>query len=100
MKTLLMAGVLVAAMVAVGGAQTDPSARSRAATAAMNAGRYDEAAAIYRELLKGLPDEPGLLMNLGMALAMGGHEAEAIGPLERATALDPKLLAAQLFLGS
>ena len=39
---------------------------------------------IYRELLQPLPDEPGLLMNLGMALAMGGHEAEALAPLERA----------------
>ena len=28
-------------------------------------------------------------MNLGMALAMGGHEAEALAPLERALALEP-----------
>ena len=63
----------------------DPAARSRAATHAMNEGRFDEAARIYRELLQALPDEAGLLMNLGMALAMGGHEAEAIAPLERAS---------------
>lgn len=66
----------------------------------MEAGRFDEAAAIYRELLKVVPDEAGLLMNLGMALAMGGHEAEAIPPLERAVAHNPKLAPAQLFLGS
>ena len=39
-------------------------------------------------------------MNLGMALAMGGHEAEALAPLERAIALKPDLIPAHLFLGS
>ncbi|MGH9373219.1 MAG: tetratricopeptide repeat protein [Vicinamibacterales bacterium] len=78
----------------------DPAARSRAASQAMQEGRFDDAAAIYRELLKAIPDEPGLLMNLGMALAMGGQEGEALAPLERAIALKPDLVPAQLFLGS
>jgi len=47
----------------------------------MSEHRYDDAAAAYRELLKSRPDEPGLLANLGMALSMGGHEAEAVAPL-------------------
>jgi predicted Zn-dependent protease len=47
-----------------------------------------------------MPNEAGLLMNLGMALAMGGNEAEAVKPLERAVALKPELIPAQLFLGS
>ena len=66
----------------------------------MNEGRFDDAVRIYRELLQPLPDEPGLLMNLGMALAMAGREAEAIAPLERATTLKPTLVPAQLFLGT
>jgi predicted Zn-dependent protease len=66
----------------------------------MEAGRFEEAATIYRELLKALPDEAGLLMNLGMALAMGGRESEALSPLERALALEPDLIPARLFLGS
>ena len=66
----------------------------------MKEGRFDEAAGIYRELLKGMPEDPGLLTNLGMALAMGGHESDAIAPLERAIAINPKLFPAQLFLGS
>ena len=78
----------------------DPAAGSRAATQAMNEGRFEDAARIYRELLQPLPDEPGLLMNLGMALAMAGREAEAIAPLERATTLKPTLVPAQLFLGT
>jgi predicted Zn-dependent protease len=82
-------------------AQTgDAAARGRAAARAMEEGRFDEAANTYRDLLRAMPDEPGLLMNLGMALAMGGHEAEALAPLQRALALNPGLLPARLFLGS
>jgi predicted Zn-dependent protease len=66
----------------------------------MKDGRFDDAASIYRELLQSLPNEPGLLMNLGMALAMGGHGSDAVAPLERAISLDPSLLPAHLFLGS
>ena len=82
------------------GQSADLAGRSREASRAMQEGRFDEAARMYRELLKEVPDEAGLLMNLGMALAMGGHESEAIAPLERALALKPGLLPARLFLGS
>ena len=78
----------------------DPAARSRMATRAMDEGRFDEAARIYRELLEALPNDAGLLMNLGMALAMGGREAEAVAPLERALTLKADLFPARLFLGS
>ena len=74
--------------------------RSEAASAAMQKGSFDEAAVMYQELVRAVPGDAGLLMNLGMALAMGGHEAEAIGPLERAIKLKPALVPAQLFLGS
>lgn len=88
---------------ATSGAQSgDAARRSRSADAAraMSSGRFDEAARLYRELLQAAPDEPGLLMNFGMALAMGGHEADAIGPLERAVVLSEGLIPAHLFLGS
>ena len=78
----------------------DLATRSRDATRAMEGGRFDEAVRIYRDLLRALPDDSGLLMNLGMALAMGGREKEAIVPLERALALKPDLVPARLFLGS
>ena len=66
----------------------------------MQKGGFDEAARMYQELVRAVPGDAGLLMNLGMALAMGGHEAEAIGPLERAIKLKPALVPAHLFLGS
>jgi predicted Zn-dependent protease len=74
--------------------------QSQAASRAMGERRFDDAAAIYRDLLRALPNEAGLLMNLGMALAMGGHEADAIEPLRQAIALKPDLIPAHLFLGS
>jgi predicted Zn-dependent protease len=80
---------------------TDASAaKARRAATAMDQGRFDEAAGIYRELVESMPDEGGLLMNLGMALAMGGHEDQAVAPLEKAVALKPQLIPAQMFLGS
>jgi predicted Zn-dependent protease len=66
----------------------------------MSEHRYDEAAEIYSGLLKAHPDEPGLLANFGIALALGGHEADAVAPLERALVLNPKLTNARMFLGS
>jgi predicted Zn-dependent protease len=81
-------------------ATREPSPRASDAERAMSEHRYDDAAAGYRELLKAHPDEPGLLANLGMALAMAGHAAEAVTPLERALTLNPKLTNARMFLGS
>ena len=78
----------------------DPATRSREASRAMSEGRFDQAASIYRQLLEALPNDAGLLMNLGMALAMGGHEADALEPLQRAVKLNPGLTPAHLFLGS
>jgi tetratricopeptide (TPR) repeat protein len=66
----------------------------------MQKGNFDGAAGMYQELVRAVPGDAGLLMNLGMALAMGGHEAEAVAPLERAIKLKPALVPAHLFLGS
>src|SRR5688500_16010469 len=77
--------LILAFDVALARAQSAEQVRqSRAASEAMEKGRFDEAAGIYRALLQSLPDDAGLLMNLGMALAMSGHESDAIAPLERA----------------
>jgi predicted Zn-dependent protease len=92
--------VVLFVLLCSGQAAAQPAARSQAAAKAMEQGRFDEAAGIYRELLQSMPDEGGLLMNLGMALALGGHEADAIAPLQRAVALKPELVPAHLFLGS
>jgi predicted Zn-dependent protease len=93
--------LLFALLLSLPAAQSsDLAARSHEASRAMQEGRFDQAAEMYRDLLKAVPDEAGLLMNLGMALAMGGHEQQALAPLQRALALKPDLVPARLFLGS
>jgi Flp pilus assembly protein TadD len=46
----------------------DLAAKSKHGNELMAAGRYAEAAPVYRELVEALPGNPGLLLNLGMAL--------------------------------
>ena len=65
----------------------------------MAAGRFDEAAVLYAEIVQALPSEPGMLLNLGMALSMAGRPREAIPHLQAALKLRPDLLPASLFLG-
>lgn len=66
----------------------------------MEAGRFDEAVRIYTELVRTLPNDAGLWLNLGMAQSMAGRRREAIAPLERAVTLQPSLHPAWLFLGT
>jgi tetratricopeptide (TPR) repeat protein len=77
----------------------DLAAKARRGRDAMAAGRFDQAAALYAEITRALPDEPGMLLNLGMALSMAGRPREALRPLESALRLRPDLLPASLFVG-
>jgi predicted Zn-dependent protease len=78
----------------------DPAALSRRGTELMAAGRYAEAVPVYRDLVKAVPGNAGVLTNLGMALHLSGEDAEAIAPLEAAFKLDPDSVPAALFLGT
>ena len=66
----------------------------------MAAGKFEDAIPVYRELSRAVPDNPGLLLNLGMALQLARHSRQAIAPLERALKLDASTLPAWLFLGA
>jgi len=66
----------------------------------MAAGKFPEAASLYRELNREVPNNPGLLLNLGMALQMAGDDSGAVPQLEAAAKLDPRLAPAWLFLGT
>ncbi|MPY91130.1 MAG: tetratricopeptide repeat protein [Luteitalea sp.] len=90
-----LVGVLSAA------AQVERSAELAArAKDAMAAGRFEQAATIYEEILRAYPNEAGLHMNLGMARAMADQPGAALPALKRAVELDPSLVPAQLFLGT
>ena len=81
-------------------AEGDLAAKSHRAKELMAAGRYADAVPVYRELVKAVPNNPGLLANLGMALHLSGQDRDAVAPLEAALRLDPQSLPASLFLGA
>ena len=96
----LLAVTLVSGQAAARPADPVLAERSRAGKELMAAGRYAEAAAAYRELVRAMPGNPGLLVNLGMALHLSGKDQEAIPQFEAALRLDPASLPANLFLGA
>src|SRR5437762_12050850 len=58
-------------------AQSDDFAvKSRRAKELMAEGRFVQAVPLYRELNQAVPNNPGLLLNLGMALHMAGRSEE------------------------
>lgn len=74
--------------------------KSQQAKQLMAEGDFKQAVPLYRELNTALPNNPGLKLNLGMALHMSGRKREAIPELEQAVKLDPQLTPAWLFLGT
>jgi tetratricopeptide (TPR) repeat protein len=74
--------------------------KSQRAKEFMAQGNFVEAIALYRDLNQAVPNNPGLMLNLGMALHMAGDERKSISQLEAAVKLDPKLTPAWLFLGA
>jgi predicted Zn-dependent protease len=108
---VLLADGGLAAVTASAGRQAPPSTRSQGAPtadvaalrtqgeSAMEASRFSDAEAIYQKLIGLTPTDPIAHMQLGMARAMGGKTADAIGPLREAVRLRPDLLPAKLFLG-
>jgi len=93
---LLLAGALASA----GSRADDLAAKAEVAKEAMASGRYAAAASLYGEIVKALPNEAGMQMNLGLALSMAGRAKEAIPHLQTALKLSPDLLPAALFLGA
>jgi predicted Zn-dependent protease len=76
------------------------AAKAERGKQAMAEGNFDAAAQIYAELVEAVPNNPGLLLNLGMAKHMAGRDREAIPHLQAALKIDPNIFPANLFLGA
>ncbi len=75
-------------------------AKSRQASEHMAAGRFEAAIPLYEELVRAIPGNAGLLLNLGMARHMAGRDREAVGPLEAALKIQPEMPPAWYLLGA
>jgi tetratricopeptide (TPR) repeat protein len=101
MKLAAVSFIFVASILAYPTPQIDGLAlKSQQAKQLMAEGRFEQAIPLYRELNKAVPNNPGLKLNLGMALHLAGKKREAIPELEQAVRLDPQMAPAWLFLGT
>ena len=78
----------------------DLAEKSHHAKDLMAAQQFEQAVPIYRELVRALPGNPGMVMNLGLALDYSGHKREALGEFEKVLKLEPSNGLALLFLGT
>ena len=72
-------------------AQDAAAVKSQQAKQFMGAGKFAEAITIYEDLVKAMPTNQGLRLNLGMAQHMAGRDREAVATL--GTQKDPRSLA-------
>jgi tetratricopeptide (TPR) repeat protein len=79
--------------------QNSLQAKAQQARQRMIEGRYDEAVRLYADLVRELPNNPGMLLNLGIAQQSAGQYPNAIASLSAALKLDPSLTNAKLMLG-
>jgi tetratricopeptide (TPR) repeat protein len=100
LSALLLCLASVLTQTSSSGQSDDLATKSQRAKEFMAEGKFAEAVPLYRELNLAVPNNAGLLLNLGMALHMAGDERKSIPQLEAAVKLDPKLAPAWLFLGA
>ncbi len=77
----------------------DLAMRSESAKQAMAAGEYGRAEEIYSALIKEVPPNAGLLLNLGMTLYYEGKYPDAVQQCKAALRLKPDWPPASFFLG-
>ncbi len=91
--------IITLTLTAAGAQAPELVEKSRRAKEAMGAERYEEAVPLYRELVAALPSNPGMRMNLALALHSSGRYREAIPQFRAALAQQPGLTPGWLMLG-
>ena len=80
----------VVAVFASTAQEQDLADLSHKAKELMAAGHFEEAIPICKQLVKAVPGNPGLILNLGMAEEMAGHPGEAAPRFEEVLKIEPK----------
>jgi outer membrane protein assembly factor BamB len=83
-------GLLVLAWLVLAGCSGESARYKRQADQSLAEGRLAEAVLTYRQALINDPDDPDLLIGLGMALAAQGRDRSAATVLNRAVLLKPQ----------
>ena len=78
----------------------DLAALSHTVKQLMAEGHFDEAIPICEQLVKAMPGNPGLILNLGMAEEMAGHPSEAVPRFEEVLKIEPKNVRALISLAT
>src|SRR5207253_9057553 len=87
---LLRSGLAVLLVIAAAGQQQDRLAlKSKEAKSLLAQGRFADAIPLYEELIKALPGNPGLRLNLGIAEHMAGRDREAAATLGEVLRVNP-----------
>lgn len=94
-----MAIVLLLALLAAGAHAQDLAEKSELAKEAMARGDFAAAISLYEELNRALPNNAGLVMNLGLAQYSAGNYTQAAGTFQRVIKLNPRITPARLLLG-
>lgn len=98
-RTVLGLALLLLPQLTFGTQSTQLAAKSESAKAAMTAGKYDVAAQLYHELVRALPGNPGLRMNLGLALHSAGKYRAALEQFRLVVTQQPKNSSGWLLIG-
>lgn len=78
----------------------DPAELSHQAKLLMDRGRFADAVLIYEKLVAALPANPGLRLNLAMALHLSGQDARAIPLFEQVLKQQPNAIPALMLSGA
>src|ERR1700693_361824 len=78
----------------------DLAALSHTVKQLMAEGHFDEAIPICEQLVKAMPGNPGLILNLGMAEEMAGHPSQAVPRFEEVLKIEPKNVRALISLAT
>lgn len=80
--------------------QDQLAAKSQQGREALQAGRFEEAVSIYTEIVRALPNHPGMLMNLGLAHHLAGRPHQALDRFRTALELAPDMVEGWFLLGA
>ena len=97
---LACAGAILGCANTAGAQSLALAEKAQHAKELMAAGRAAEAVPIYSELVKSIPNNPGLILNLGLALDLSGKKREAISQYEAVLKVDANSFPALLLIGT